>query len=531
MSAVEKVPGLSETIRLVRVADLVPYARNTRTHPPFQVKQIADSIDEFGFVGAIVIRDGVIAKGHGTLAAVQRLQGEGRAIYPAPGRHCGAAPFPSGRVPVQDCTGWDDARFRAYVIADNKIALNSGWDMDLLALELGDLRAGGLDLGLTGFSHDELLDMLGDAVLPDPDEAIPDVESAVVTVSGDVWIMGRHRVICGDSTDPETIANVTGGRLASICFTSPPYAQQRDYTGGISDWDALMRGVFGAAPLLPDAQVLVNLGLVHREGEWLPYWEGWIEWMRAQQWRRFGWYVWDQGPGLPGDWNGRLAPSHEFVFHFNRQARNARKTKAARHAGQILGGGGLRSADGSIQKKSGAGKAIQRKKIPDSVIRVAFDDFPLADAQADVDRFLVDVVAAVLDRVELGDADCKRVAEGVLEVFGSSRVADSVARVMRHKGGLGKAGKHPAPFPVALPEEFLTAFSAPDDVAWEPFVGSGSQIIAGQKTGRTVYGCELAPEYTDVAVRRWQIYTQQSAVLESTGKTFDEMQEARCGRS
>jgi hypothetical protein len=145
-----------------------------------------------------------------------------------------------------------------------------------------------------------------------------------------------------------------------------------------------------------DAQVLVNLGLVHRDSEWQPYWEGWVEWMRASGWRRFGWYVWDQGPGLPGDWNGRLAPSHEFIFHFNRAPRKPHKTVPSKHAGETLGGGGLRGADGTVHAKTGTGNAIQSHRIPDSVFRI-----------------------------------------------------------MRHKGGLGAAGSHPAVFPVALVEAVL----------------------------------------------------------------------------
>jgi hypothetical protein len=117
------------------------------------------------------------------------------------------------------------------------------------------------------------------------------------------------------------------GEEADICFTSPPYAQQRDYKSGPQDWDALMQGVFSILPVNHGAQVLVNLGLVHHDGEWLPYWDGWIEWMRAADWRRFGWYVWDKGFALPGDWNGRLAPAHEFLFHFNRATKYPRKTK------------------------------------------------------------------------------------------------------------------------------------------------------------------------------------------------------------
>jgi len=108
------------------------------------------------------------------------------------------------------------------------------------------------------------------------------------------------------------------GAEADICFTSPPYAQQRDYKTGTQDWDALMQGVFSILPVKHGAQVLVNLGLVHRKGEWLPYWDSWIEWMRSDGWRRFGWYVWDQGPGLAGmEWSARAKPR----IHLSLQSR------------------------------------------------------------------------------------------------------------------------------------------------------------------------------------------------------------------
>ena len=146
---------------------LIPYARNSRTHSDGQVAQIAASIDEFGMVGAIVVRDGVIAKGHGTLAAVRKLYAAGKRLYPPPGRAQGAEPFPDGTVPVLDASGWADAQFRAFVIADNKLAEAAGWDEELLRLELGELQGLGFDMDLIGFDAVELGDLLGNAANDD----------------------------------------------------------------------------------------------------------------------------------------------------------------------------------------------------------------------------------------------------------------------------------------------------------------------------------------------------------------------------
>lgn len=144
---------------LVKLDTLTPYARNSRTHTDAQVAQIAASIDEFGLVGGIVVRDGTIAKGHGTLLAVRKLYGGGGRIYPPPGRKAGAKPYPDGTVPVLRADGWSEAQFRAYVIADNQLALGAGWDEELLKGELTDLRADGFDLTVTGFSDEDLREM------------------------------------------------------------------------------------------------------------------------------------------------------------------------------------------------------------------------------------------------------------------------------------------------------------------------------------------------------------------------------------
>ena len=230
------------------------------------------------------------------------------------------------------------------------------WDQALLRDALASVQAAEIDLTALGFSADELAGILaaaGDAVsdgdapealsadtaenpaapaisedADDPADAEPEAPRQFVSRPGDLWLLGVHRLLCGDSTDAATVARVMENDRAAMLFTSPPYGNQRAYTtGGVSDWDALMQGVFQHldAALRPDGQALINLGLIHRENEWQPYWEGWLEWMRARGWRRFGLYTWDQGPGLPGDWNGRLAPAFELVFHFNRTARQANK--------------------------------------------------------------------------------------------------------------------------------------------------------------------------------------------------------------
>ena len=120
-----------------------------------------------------------------------------------------------------------------------------------------------------------------------------------ITRPGDAWIIGCHKLLCGDATDRNTVARLMADEKADLCFTSPPYLHQRKYIAGVGDWDALMRGVFGNLPMHRDGQVLVNLGLVHRKGEVQIYWHDWQGWMRASGWNTFGWYVWDKGMGCP----------------------------------------------------------------------------------------------------------------------------------------------------------------------------------------------------------------------------------------
>lgn len=430
-------------IETLPIDTLIPYARNSRTHSDEQVAQIAASIREFGFTNPVLIdADGGLIAGHGRVMGARKL---------------GLADVPCIRL-----SHLSEAQRRAYVIADNKLALNAGWDDAMLALELRDLQGMDFDLSLTGFENDDITALLAglDATPEGATDAddVPPLHADVVTQPGDVWVLGKHRVMCGDSTDPGSVALLMSGEKADLCFTSPPYGNQRDYTtGGISDWDKLMQGVFACIPINESGQVLVNLGMIHRENEWIPYWDEWIEWMRTNGWRRFGWYVWDQGPGLPGDWNGRLAPSHEFIFHFNKTSKRPKKTEECKHAGTKHTGTGLRSKDGSLGTYAHGAKNVQDTKIKDSVFRI-----------------------------------------------------------MRHKAR-GIECAHPAVYPVDLPSHAMEMWPG---LCYEPFSGSGTTIIAAEQTGRRCYAMELSQQYVDVAVRRWQQYTGKTATLESTGNRF-----------
>lgn len=192
--------------KTVKVANLVPYARNSRTHSVEQVAQIAASIREFGFTNPLLIDEqGGIIAGHGRLLAAQKLGFD--------------------EVPAITLQGLSDAQKKAYVIADNKLALNAGWDDEMLRVEFMELQEMGFDLELTGFSLDEIAGLQIDEIeegLTDED-AVPDAPETPVTVLGDVWQLGDHRVMCGDSTSIDAVEQLCDGQLVDMWLTDPPY--------------------------------------------------------------------------------------------------------------------------------------------------------------------------------------------------------------------------------------------------------------------------------------------------------------------
>jgi ParB-like chromosome segregation protein Spo0J len=182
---------------------LIPYARNARTHSESQISSIAASISEWGWTNPILVDEaGGIIAGHGRVLAARQL---------------GLA-----EAPVMVARGWTKAQKQAYILADNKLALNAGWDEALLKIELADLAELGFDLSLTGFGEDEVARLTASGGLTDPDEA-PEPPAAPASVLGDVWVLGRHRLVCGDSTDADTVAKALNGAAPHLMVTDPPY--------------------------------------------------------------------------------------------------------------------------------------------------------------------------------------------------------------------------------------------------------------------------------------------------------------------
>ena len=427
-------------LRNVLASSLKPNPKNWRTHPQSQSQAMRGILDEIGYADSLIARE----LPDGSLMLIDG--------------HLRAETTPDEMVPVQivDLT---EAEADKLLLSLDPLAAMAESNAAAMQQLCDDAKTNNAALQAM---WDEMQANVEQSPVEIVEDEVPEPPADPITKAGDLWILGDHRVLCGDSTKAEDVGRLMDGAKADLCFTSPPYGQQRDYTkeSDCSDWDKLMNGVFANLPISESGQVLVNLGLIHRDGEWIPYWDGWIEWMRTQGWRRFGWYVWDKLSGMPGDWNGRLAPAHEFIWHFNRVNVNAEKfiAKKPESIARGHGGGGVRAKDGTNAGVSSPNKSLQPTKIADSVIRLP-------------------------------------------------------AARTTHK----PESAHPAVFPVGLPAIFIQSWLG---IVYEPFCGSGTTLIAAEQLGRKCYGMEISPAYCDVIVKRWETLTGKKATLEITdGKT------------
>jgi DNA modification methylase len=428
--------AMAKRIEIWRIEKLTPFTRNARTHSEGQIAQIAASILEFGFNAPILVdsNSGVIA-GHGRLLAARKL---------------GMA-----EVPVIVLDHLSEIQKRAYIIADNKLALNSGWDEELLAAELADLEKEGLDLTLVGFSEDELRDLLQEETggpATGPDEEIQPVPVNPITRPGDLWAIGPHRILCGDCRNPAVVARLFAGSRANLVVTSPPYAKQRQYDAS-SGFEPVLpwRYVAWFCPvaaniasvLASDGSYFLNIKEHSEEGERSLYVKDLVTTHKRQWgWRFVDEFCWrNTANGVPGKWPNRLKNAWEPVFHFSRGKEIKFRPLAAGH-------------------------------ISDDVVQYSPDN-PSASSGSGL----------------LGHG-----ASTTTGVAWPSNVIEARAE--------GEQGSHSAPFPRALPEFFLKAFSDAGDIVFDPFAGSGTTIAAARVLDRIGFGIEISPGYCDVVLRR-----------------------------
>lgn len=396
-----------------KIADLIPYARNARTHSDAQIAQIAGSIREFGFCNPVLIDGdrGVIA-GHGRILAADKL---------------GMDKVPC--VPLEHLT---ETQKRAYILADNRIALNAGWDEELLALELTDLSELEVDLEALGFDEKELNALLTDAEGQEGEDDTPDIdEENVVSRPGDVWILGKHRLMCGDSTSADDVATLLAGVAPHLMVTDPPYGVEYD-----ANWRN-ERVREDGSPIAGRA-----VGKVRNDDK--------ADWREA--WGLF-----------PGD--------VAYVWH-----------------------AGLRARD--VVESLEASGFVMRAQIIWSKGRFA---------------------------IGRGDYHFQHepcwyaVRKGKKGHWAGDRSQTTIWEISHSKSETG----HSTQKPVECMRRPIVNNSSPGQAVYEPFSGSGTTIIAAETTGRCCHAMELHPPYVDLAVRRWQAFTGETATLEATGEPFD----------
>jgi len=404
---------LADKIEQWPITKLLPYARNARTHSDEQVAQIAASIAEFGFTNPILAgADGVIVAGHGRLAAAHKLGLE--------------------LVPVVVLEHLSPTQRRALVIADNRIAENAGWDEAMLRIELVTLQDDDFDVSLTGFDADALADLLEDGNNDEQtdDDAVPEITETPISRPGDVWLLGGHRLLCGDSTKAECFESLLQGEQVDMVFTDPPY--NVNYANTAKD---KMRGTNRA--ILND-----NLG------------DGFYDFLLAA-----------------------LMPT-------------------------------IASCRGGIYV------AMSSSEL--DVLQSAF-----REAGGKWSTFII----WAKNTFTLGRSDYQRQyepilygwPEGATRHWCGDRDQSDVWQIKKpHKNDL-----HPTMKPVELVERAIRNSSRPGNVVLDPFGGSGSTLIAAEKSGRLARLIELDPKYCDVIVRRWQDFTGSLATRQSDGVAFD----------
>lgn len=511
---------MADRIQLWPLDRLQPYAKNARTHSDEQVDQIAASIREFGFTNPILVdsADGIIA-GHGRLMAAKRLGLE--------------------QVPVIALDYLTDAQRRAYILADNKLALNAGWDDAMLAEELRELEAEGFDMDLIGFSEDELAALMPEVEQLEPgadDDAVPEVPVQPVTVLGDVWVLGKHRVMCGDSLVISDVEKLTAGAVAQLLHADPPYGMGKAADGVANDniyeedldkfqmeWWATFR------TFLADNASAYIWG--NSPDLWRLWYRGGLGDSENLELRNQ--IVWDKKaiPGMKSDLLTQfpIASEHCLFFQFGNQFRGNINTEDFpadwEPVQSYLAGEAAAAGIGTQDVKRVCGVGMFSHWFTKSQFTLIPEKHYQTLAATYEGRFLRawPEIKKAWDKVKSGPT--AKIQEARSYFDNAHDVMRDVWEFSRVTGA-DRHG-HATPKPVAMMERVMKSSIPKGGLCLEPFGGSGSTLIGAEKTGRVCYSMELQPMYCDVIVKRWQDFTGKRATLEADGRTFDDLSAER----
>jgi DNA modification methylase len=422
------------------IESLKPYVRNARTHSKKQIKQIAASIERFGFTNPVLIGDDEsIIAGHGRVEAAKLL-----------GRKT---------VPTLQLSHLNDSERRAYILADNKLALNAGWDNELLAIELQGLLDVDFDLELTGFDIAEIDFIIedGEKSCPDvadpDDDKVPNVTGPAITRMGDLWLLGRHKLHCGDAQDSDCFGRLVGHEQVDLLFTDPPYNVKID--GHVC-----------------------GLGSVkHRE------------------------FAFASGEMSENEFTGFLRTTLGNASRIMRDGAIAYVCMDWRHMAEMLAAGKAAFTELKnlvVWNKSNGGMGAFYRSKHELVFVFKKGTAPHTNS--------------------FGLGETGRYRTNVWDYAGISSISAS-------RGD--ELAMHPTVKPVAMIADAIKDCSRRGEIILDCFGGSGSTLIAAEKTGRRARLIEYDPLYCDTIVRRWEQHSGKRAVLAETGQSFEEASETR----
>lgn len=501
---------------------LIPYVRNARTHSDEQVAQLAASIKEFGWTNPILVdgENGIIA-GHGRLQAARKMG--------------------LSEVPVIELADLTDAQRRAYILADNRLALNAGWDFDMLAVELDELRDADFDLELLGFDQQELNDLIGtDKLGPKPgdgkEDETPEVPEDPVSIQGDIWILGGHRVMCGDSIIPADVALLMNGQKATLIHADPPYGMGKEGDGVANDnLYAEKLDAFQMAWWRAFRQFTEDNGSAYVWGNSPDLWRLWYRGglCDSEKFELRNEIVWDKkniaGMASPGLTQYPEASERCLFFQFGNQ---------------FLGNINIEDFPETWEPvrayMEGEAKAAEIKS--DDIKRVCgcsmYDHwFTRSQFTLMPEKHYKSLQVAYPGNFAKPWKELKKEWDRVKggptsEIQGARSYFDNAHDAMRDVWDFPRViGEerhgHATPKPVAMMERVMMSSLPDGGLCAEPFGGSGSTLMGAEITGRRCYSMELKPNYVDVIVKRWQNYTGEKATLEADGRTFEEIEAER----